>query len=371
MVQSYDVGSFPFFGDLEKFVEGAKSFEKNSINDRSNYFEKTIVDIFLDKLAAGIDVANFPQLRDMNEMFLSMFAGVERLGVGYVETSPLALEPADGHLPEVSAIRKNAGIISERCGHPFVLKLCVTGPHTLASLFPYRTGEIFSRLGKALSRVVKANVFDGKFCRVGIVSVDEPVFGLVDDPLVDRGSPGRDSLLKAWDEIFRSAKAKRAKTCLHLHSTSDSLFWGVQSLDIVESHVGDSIYGLSETKRFLEEEDKVLKASACIVDFDELVRKGVADASRGGLNDLGVNEAVAATWERLREGAVNADSFLESSDVMRRRIVEVVKRFGVERVPYAGPECGLRGFPSHECAVECLKRVSAAARSLEGQSRAS
>jgi 5-methyltetrahydropteroyltriglutamate--homocysteine methyltransferase len=366
MVQSYDVGSFPFFGDMEKFVEGALCFGKNMVNESADYFEKTVVDIFLDKLAAGIDVANFPQLRDMNEMFLSMFAGLERLSEGYVETSPLALEPGGGRLPEVFAIKKNAGVISERRGRYFVLKVCVTGPYTLASLFPYRTGEIFSRLGEALSRVVEANIFDEKAYRVGIVSVDEPVFGLVNDPLIDRGSPGRENLFKAWDEIFRSAKAKKAQTCLHLHSTSDSLFWEVQSLDIVESHVGDPLYNLSATKSRLEKEDKVLKASACIVDFDELVRKGVAEALRGGPNDLAINEAVAATWKKLREGVVSAESFLESCDVMRRRIAEVVKRFGGERVPYTGPECGLRGFPSYECAIECLRRVSVAARGLEG-----
>jgi methionine synthase II (cobalamin-independent) len=235
----------------------------------------------------------------------------------------------------------------------------------LASFFP-RAGEIFSRLGKALLKVVEANVFDEKACRVGIVSVDEPLLGLLDDPLIDRGSSGRENLFKAWDEIFHSAKAKKAETCLHLHSTSDSLFWAVQSLDIVESHVGDPIYELGATKRRLEEEDKVLKASACIVDFDELVRKGVSETSRGGPNDLAVNEAVAATWKKLQAGVVDAESFLESSDVMRRRIVQVVERFGVEYVPYAGPECGLRGFPSYESAVECLRRVSVAARGFEG-----
>jgi 5-methyltetrahydropteroyltriglutamate--homocysteine methyltransferase len=366
MVQSYDVGSFPFFGDTEKFVEGTRSFQKNVVDEPANYFEETVVNVILDKLAAGIDVPNFPQLRDMNEMFLSMFTGLEKLSEGYVETSPLALKPGDGRLPEVFAIKKNAGVISERCGCSFVVKLCITGPYTLASFFPYRTSEIFSRLGKTLSRVAEANIFDEKACRVGIVSVDEPLLGLIDDPLIDHGSSGRENLFKAWDEIFRSAKVKKAETCLHLHSTSDSLFWGVDSLDIVESHVGDPIYELSVTRRRLEEEDKALKASACIVDFDELVRKGVAEASRRGLNDLALDEAVAATWKKLQSGVVSADSFLESSDVMRRRIVDVVKRFGIERVPYAGPECGLRGFPSCESAVECLRRVAAAARGFEG-----
>jgi methionine synthase II (cobalamin-independent) len=366
MAQSYDVGSFPFFGDIEKFLEGAGSFGKNVVDESANYFEKTVVNVLLDKFATGIDVANFPQLRDMNEMFLSMFSGLERLSEGYVETSPLALEQGDCCLPEVTAIKKNADVIRERCGRSFVVKLCITGPYTLASFFPYRTSEVFSRLGKVLSRVIEANIFDEKACRVGIVSVDEPIFGLVNDPLIDRGSLGRQNLFKAWDDIFRSAKAKKAETCLHLHSTADDLFWEVEPLDIVESHVGDPIYDLSVTKSRLEKEDKVLKASACMVDFDELVRRGVAEASGERLNDLALNDAVATTWKKLQEGAIRAETFLEKSDAMRRRINEVVNRFGAERVPYAGPECGLRGFPSYESALECLRRVSVAARSSEG-----
>ncbi|HML02462.1 MAG TPA: hypothetical protein VK487_03705 [Candidatus Bathyarchaeia archaeon] len=366
MVQSYDVGSLPFFGDLEKFLKGARGFEKNAADESTNYFEKTVVNVLLDKLATGIDIANFPQLRGMNEMFLSMFSGLERLREGYVETSPLALEPGDGCLPEVTAIKKNADVIHERCRRHFVVKLCVTGPYTLASLFPYRTSEIFTRLGKVLSRVIEANIFDEKTCRVGIISMDEPIFGLLNDPLIDRGSPGRQNLFKAWDDIFRSAKAKKAETCLHLHSTADDLFWEVEPLDIVESHVGDPIYDSSVTKSRLEREDKVLKASACIVDFDELIREGVAKTSGERLNDLALNDAVATTWKKFQEGTIEAETFLETSDAMRRRINEVVKRFGIERVPYAGPECGLRGFPSYESALECLRRVSVAVRSSEG-----
>jgi len=50
--------------------------------------------------------------------------------------------------------------------------------------------------------------------------------------------------------------------------------------------------------------------------------------------------------------------------VLRSRLREVVDRFGPERVPYAGPECGLRSFPTYDCAMECLRRASAALKPL-------
>jgi methionine synthase II (cobalamin-independent) len=35
-----------------------------------------------------------------------------------------------------------------------------------------------------------------------------------------------------------------------------------------------------------------------------------------------------------------------------------LRLFGEENVPYAGPECGLGGFPTYECAVQYLERIS-------------
>jgi 5-methyltetrahydropteroyltriglutamate--homocysteine methyltransferase len=365
LFQSYDVGSLPFFGDIDKFLIGADNYEKSAVDESAVFFEKNVIKVFLDKLKVGVDIPNFPQFRDMSEMFLSMLAGVERLKEKWMETEPLTLKPGIGRLPEVAVIQKNAHLISEEFERPFRLKVCVTGPYTLASFFPYHTGEVYCRLGEALSEVVEENVFCEKVSCVGLVAVDEPLFGLVDDPLIDHGSVGRENLLHAWEEVFHSAKAKKAQTCLHLHSTSNDVFWNVEALDIVESHVDDPLYELNETKKRLEAEDKVLKASACVVDFDRLIREKVARNSAQRLADFALNEAVAEAWKKIQRGAVVPEEFLESVEVMKRRLTKIVERFGAERVPFVGPECGLRGFPSYACAVECLRRVAEVGRSLD------
>jgi len=44
------------------------------------------------KILAGIDVPNYPQFRDMNEMFLQIIDGIERIREGYVETGSLCLK---------------------------------------------------------------------------------------------------------------------------------------------------------------------------------------------------------------------------------------------------------------------------------------
>ena len=304
MVESYDAGSLPFDGDLGKYVKGAGSYEVGVFDESADFFEQNVVRVFLDKLSAGLDIPNFPQFRDMNAMFFSMMDGLERIKEGYVETGRLMLKHSRGCLAEVSAIKKNAGKICEKFGRTFRLKVCVTGPYTLASFFPYKTSETFARLGEVVAAIVESNIFAEKAGIVAVVSVDEPVFGLVDDALIDRGAAGRESLFRAWEDVFRAAKSRGAVTCLHLHSTADGLFWGVKGLDVVESHVDDSLYSLRQTREFLEREGKVLKASVCVNDFDRLIRESIAKASGQRLSEYALNQEVAEVWKKLKSGEV-------------------------------------------------------------------
>ena len=231
MIRSCDGGSLPFVGDVGKFLEGATRFELYSVDDLVRFFQKSVMEGFLDKIEAGVDVPNYPQFRDMNEMFLVIMDGVERVKGGYLETKISSVKPDRSHIPEVMVIKKNSQIIYEKKKAPFEVKVCVTGPYTLSSLFLHRDSEIFSRLGSIISQIVENNVFSKKHGKVSLVAVDEPVFGLQDDPLIDFDSWGRENLRKAWESIFHKAKSKNAQTLLHLHNTADELFWEIKSLN--------------------------------------------------------------------------------------------------------------------------------------------
>ena len=58
-------------------------------------------------------------------------------------------------------------------------------------------------------------------------------------------------------------------------------------------------------------------------------------------------------------------SYKLDAEAMKKRVTDVVERFGEERILYAGPECGLKGYPTYNNALECLKRISAAVCSLK------
>jgi len=363
LVESCDAGSLPFVGDLKKFLDGASTYGQ-VVNDSTEFFERKIVDGYLDKIEADIDVANYPQYRDMNQMFLDMIEGVEKVSGGYIEIAPLTLKKGESSIPEALAIKKHSREIYEKLGAPFQLRICVTGPYTMSSLFAYKDKHTFTRLGNILTQVIETNIFNNKHGSVRLVSVDEPVFGFIDDPLLDRGSDGRENLLKTWESMMVKIRAKGAQACLHLHNTSDELFWETKSLNVIESNVNDPFYQAKRTKERLESTDKFLKASITVTDFDQLIRSKVVASSEHKLSEVSVNEKIAETWKGLNDKKIDPTIFLEDVEMMRKRLRKTVEQFGANRVLYAGPECGLRGFPTYESALECLKRVSQAAKSV-------
>lgn len=346
IIKTCDSGSLPSVGSTEEF-------------------EKQIVESFLDKIRVGIQVPNYPQFRDMNQMFLSMINGIEKIKGGYMETAVPSLKTKGNKITEVSVIEENAQKIEEQAGEPFEVRVCVTGPYTLASFFPYRDEGTFSRLGNVITELLEQNLFSNKHGKTSLVSVDEPSFGLMDDPLTDFGSRGRENLLRAWETIFRKIKSKNAQAMIHLHSTSNPLFWDADSLDVIDSHVDDPLVRMRTTKELLEKRDKFLKASITSNDFDRLIREKIAADSQKKLAESDLNQRVADAWTDIKHGRVNPDSFLETVDRMRSRLNYVVDRFGAERVLYAGPECGLKGYPSYETAIECLRRISTAVTSYK------
>jgi 5-methyltetrahydropteroyltriglutamate--homocysteine methyltransferase len=350
-IKSCDVGSLPT-DEEEKLREGADLFATNRANDSARFFERTVLHAVLDKLKAGIAVPTFPQFRDMNAMFLSTLEGLERTQNGYVIGGKLALTPTFDGVPEVRVIERHADYISRELSRPFNLRICITGPYTLASFFHYRGGQTFKQLRTVLSEILEKSTFSVKHGRVSHVSIDEPLFGLIDDPVLDRSATGRETLLQTWESLANQARRKLANPCIHLHCTSDDLFWDIKSLRIIETHVDDPLFDIQSTKRRLEETDKLMKASIAISDFDRLVAEK--------MNTKGSESATADAWKRIKAGALDPENFLEDTQIMKKRLSKTVGRFGVERIALAGPECGLRSFPTYSSALECLKRVSRA-----------
>ena len=359
MIRTCDVGSLPLRSNPDKFREGARSSQTilpalGIGGDSYRAFEEEVVGGFIDKMKAGIDTPNYPQLRDMNEMFFELFRGVERTGGQYAATSKIEARPSSA-IPEVSILKRNLSRIRDATGSSRVpVKACITGPYTLSAFFPMRDPGLIEQLGGELAKITANSLFKARGGEVRMLCIDEPTLGFLNDPLLDYGSRGRDSLRGAWEEICSAASSRGVETSIHLHDTSDDLFWEVEHLDMIESHVGDPLYELEKTKRKLEETDKALKASVAITLFDNLISNQLVSQGLSGE----ISQQVGDVWTDIRHGRADPRDFMESPELLEKRLSVIVARFGEERVPYACPECGLGGWPDYETAIECLRRVS-------------
>jgi 5-methyltetrahydropteroyltriglutamate--homocysteine methyltransferase len=360
-VQSSDIGSMP--ATTEPLVIEAGAQRSGTLLPLLNIgveeysgFRDAVVSGYADKARAGVDVPNYPQFRDMNEMFFQLMRGIEKVDGGLLAVG--SIKPVQGaSIPEVDVIRRESAKVRALSGRDkLMLKICVTGPYTLASFFGAKTRGLYRTLGRAVGGILDASLFRTRYAEVAHVCVDEPVLGFMNDPLLDYGSDGREALRAAWDEICRTASARGVETSMHLHNTSESLIWEVEHLDNVGSHVGDPIYTSESTRQQLEDKDKGIWAALGVTQYDNLIQMHYhAEGYKGDMP-----EKIAETWTGIKKGAVDPYIFLEDQGTMEKRLAKIIEFFGSERVAYASPECGLNSFPDYGVALECLRRSSAA-----------
>ena len=87
MIRSYDVGSLPIGRELDNIIRGAKIYtsilpflkdQEQTEVQNSSFFEKKILQVFLDKLSSGIDVPTDTRVRPIiNSETPSFFAILE------------------------------------------------------------------------------------------------------------------------------------------------------------------------------------------------------------------------------------------------------------------------------------------------------
>ena len=366
MIETFDVGSLPLRVGDSTMWSGARRYQTilpyvGLGGEDVKVFEEQIVNGFIDKLKAGFDIPNYPQFRDMNEMFFELLNGIEKREGTYQHIGMITAD--DGSkIQEVNVIKGHLSRIREETGSEKVrVKICVTGPYTLGSFFSNRTPRLYKELGDALSEIIERTIFKNKSGEVVILSVDDPVLGFLNDPMLDHGSEGREALRKSWNKMCYKAKVRGVDTSMHLHNTSEGLFWETEHLRILEPHVDDPLYTHESTKQKLEVTDKRVKASVFVTLFDNLIQSKLTEQGFIG----NIQEQIGVIWNQIRHDQVDPMIYLDSQEIIEKRLRKIVNNLGEERVPYAGPECGLGGWPSHETAIECLNRVSGVVRSFK------
>jgi methionine synthase II (cobalamin-independent) len=373
-VRLTDVGSFPLDADLDRYLKGALELEMNSgsiESDDTQYFITKHNDTFIRKARAlGPEnaVISYAQCRGMISQFLlpemyhakgiTDFQIDDVIGTSDVpkqDSQTLAAAIAIGKVPfssqrsifpEVFALEHGAKQICEELGVGRIsFKACITGPLEL-SLNLQRLADFPRTYDKKLmdffTDVVKGHVsnvvINSKHLNTEIVTMDEPTIGFegLGDFFTDSSSdPNLDHLISCWNKIY-SIIPSNIYRGIHLHrSPFEALFKAKWNL--IEAHVGVYV-----KPQWLEDYDKFVRAAVVRTDGPT----------------IGEAADVKASWQEIFSG--NYEQYLQTTSEMEQHLDQTIDIYGVERIPFAGPECGFGPWDwkhGPEMAVATLERL--------------
>jgi len=335
-----DIGSFPLPKNINKklFNRAYVQAREAIINGKSikrdefllNNFYRVVIDSFRKKLETGLDVVNYPQHYDMHKQFTDAIHKAMDKGTYIVNEK-------DAVIPEVHVIKNEAKRLYEETGSRVPLRVCVTGPLELylkeVGTTLYR--DILLMLAETVRLFARHSILNSKHVKTELVALDEPSFGF-QDVTVDR-----ETLL---DVLEKALDFKGVVKHVHLHSLSrvrDIL--DVKNLDALSIEYAASPRNIeSIPKNMLEQADKQIRVGISRTDVDSMIA------------------------ELLNRGVMKptATQLVESEEVIRKRFSSAKEKYG-EVMTFAGPDCGLGGWPTQEAAQLLLKRTVNAVKSVK------
>ncbi len=338
-----DIGSFPLpFGVGKEGFSRAYQLAREAIFQGKDITKDTflqsnfcniVLDSFRKKVAAGLDVVNFPQQYD----------GIKQVGDVIhlaMANGSFVVDQDKAVLPEVHLINQQAKVLSEEFGKKIQLRVSVFGPmeQYLHEVGKTAYADVLDGFAETIRRFAKNSILNNKYIETKVVSIDEPSFGFNNI----QATP--DLICEVLEKAFDFQGATRQ---IHLHSASgvhDLLC--VKNLDVLSFEYAASPSNIeSVPKSLLEKADKQIRVGVSRTDIDsilaELYEKGIAKPS--------------------------AEQLIEPEETIKKRYKVAKEKYG-DRMTFTGPDCGLGGWPSQEAAQLLLehtvKAVKAASSGL-------
>jgi len=331
-----DVGSFPLpstveratfnkaYGLAREAIRNGKDIRKDEF--LLDNFHKVTLESFKTKLSSGLDVVNYPQQYDgikqvSDAIHIAMNAG------------SFIVEDKEAFLPEVYVIKEEAKNLSEEFGK-ILLRISLFGPMEQylkeIGIVPY--SDVLENFAETIKLFAKNSVLNTKYVKTEVVSIDEPSYGFMNI------TAGTDVLIDVLEKAFSFHGAVRQ---IHLHSATrlpDLLC--VKNVDVLSFEYAGSPRNIdSVTKKMLDGADKQIRVGIARTDIDSI------------LAELQERNIPSPTPEQL----------VEDKENIRRRYLFAKEKYG-DRMTFAGPDCGLGGWPSQEAAQLLLKRTVAAVK---------
>jgi methionine synthase II (cobalamin-independent) len=358
-IRPIDVGSFPLEDvDIERYCRGAVAVEDNQSSSDAAYFIQAHNDVFRKKLRAldpATSVLCYVQSayrRDMISQFLDPIlrkgTGLQKVHDAYVwNGGTVRLRSDEARIAEVVALQQGAKEFCEEFSVERIkYKVCVTGPFELMTQlwFAMRvktqyTEPLINDLTNIVQGFAKGAVVETKYLEAEVLTMDEPSIGVtgLEEVFVDAPSDSKLAhLISCWNRIYDSIPRTRFKG-LHLHASPYHEIFHAH-WNLLEAHVG-----LTVKKQWLQEHDKFLRAAI-------LQTQGPVIPDNADARDA---------WNRIKAG--DYQQYLEPRAQIAKTLRECIDRYGIERIPFAGPECGLGSWDwrhGQAMALESLSRVA-------------
>ncbi|MBO8183190.1 MAG: methionine synthase [Archaeoglobus sp.] len=314
-----DIGSFP----LPKGI--SRDWVEANLSTRE--FEEMCQRAFLMKVRAGVEVANYPQFRDMVRMFLDLIKDEAFQEDAYL------IKKEHAKIPEFEAL--------EKLNYDGEVRICITGPFEiyLAEFGAVIFEDVLASISRSLARFAE-NALNSKL-NVTCISLDDPSLGL--NPELQ---PTPEQIEIAYENFDFSADVQ-----IHLHAP---LFYS----NILEAATIDVI-GIESAK-----DEKAME----FVDKEEL--ESYEKRLRIGISRSDIDSMIAYFNQKHEVNAWKDENLifqaideLEGESNILRRLRKAYDMFG-ELIAYVGPDCGLGGFPTQASAVKLFENTAKAIKAF-------
>jgi 5-methyltetrahydropteroyltriglutamate--homocysteine methyltransferase len=291
-----------------------------------------IIDSFRKKLNTGLDTATYPQHYDMNLQFAEPIRESMSKGTYIVDKTHAII-------PEVRVIEQEAKKLSEEFNKKTSLRVCITGPMELylKEIGTTAYEDILLMFAETVRNYAKNAFLNTKYVKVDVICLDEPSLGFQDI------NTSKDTILEVMEKAYDFQGVTKQ---IHIHSSSHVADLAeVKNLDVLSFEYAGSPKSIENVSR------KMLETT------DKQIRVGVSRTD--------INSIIA---EHLGKSVTQASAKLvESEKTIKKRFMAAKKKYG-ERMTFAGPDCGLGGWPTQEQAQLLLVRTANAVKNCHNTS---
>jgi 5-methyltetrahydropteroyltriglutamate--homocysteine methyltransferase len=309
-----DIGSYPLPKGMR--LEGL------SINQ----YMKLVRDVLDLKLSAGVEVATYPQFRDMTRMFMDQIEDPQ------MAESPYLIKKEHARILELGAVMPGQNV-----------RVCVTGPVELyiSAFGATNYTDILYNLAESVARFLENAKDEGKMI---VSSLDEPSLGISSNIVFSD-----DEIIEALDIASMPCRGMDCEVHLHspLYAEACARVPGISIVGIESAAHPDYLKLID--KKLLEETDTFLRAGIARTDILSMAAQ---------LNEqYGIN-----LWDDMRR--LESEILkMESPKVMLKRLQGAHSIFG-DRIRAVGPDCGLGSWPSQDLADRILANCAATVKSF-------